>query len=246
MDFQQLLARMQELDQPATEAAAITDEGGCGMDSPMAPPLSAVPPKPDVPPPSMSVNINAQGMENIEDMMKLFTKVNPDMMPKVPEPMPTLSIMPGMGMDKPMGPPDIKPINKLIPDFDAENDDKIGGEMDSDYDKDGKLDPHEKDHAAEKPLLKSLDKDGDGDHDMDDHDAEKKKEEYANEPDTEVKSIDYMNNKLAGGMNRPKDTFPKVSDGDNPMQKKRFESGDLRAQIRAELLQRLAEAKGAK
>lgn len=39
----------------------------------------------------------------------------------------------------------------------------------SDYDNDGKLDKHEKDHADEKPLLKSLDKDGDGDHDMDDH-----------------------------------------------------------------------------
>jgi hypothetical protein len=239
MDFNQLMMKMRELDQPTTE-------GGCGMDAPMAPPpLSAVPPKPETPPPSMSVNINAQGMENIEDMMKLFQKVNPDMSPA---PMPTMSIMPPIGMDKPMGPPDIKPINKLLPDFDADNDDMPGGEMDSDYDKDGKLDPHEKDHADEKPLLKTLDKDDDGDHDMDDHDLEKKSkdEEYANEPDTDIKDVDYMNNKLAGGMNRPKDTFPKVADGDNPMQKKKFESGDLRAQIRAELLQRLAEAKGAK
>ena len=55
-----------------------------------------------------------------------------------------------------------------------------------------------------------------------------------------------MNNQLAGGMNRHKGTFPKVADGDNPMQKKQFEGTDLRAQIRAELLQRLAEAKGAK
>ena len=235
---------MQELDSPAIENISTTDEGGCGM-SPA--PMPGIPPKPDIPPPSMSVNINAQGMENIEDMMKLFTRVNPDMMPKIPEPMPTLSIMPPMGMDKPMGPPEMKPINKLLPDFDAENDDMPGGEMDSDYDKDGKLDPHEKDHAREKPLLKSLDLDKDGDHDMKDHDLEKKskEEEYANEPDVEIKSIDYMNNKLAGGMNRPKDTFPKVSDGDNPMKKVR-EGGDLRAQIRAELLQRLAEAKGAK
>ena len=42
----------------------------------------------------------------------------------------------------------------------------------SDYDGDGKLDPHERDHAEEKPLLKTLDRDGDNDHDMDDHDAE--------------------------------------------------------------------------
>jgi hypothetical protein len=54
-----------------------------------------------------------------------------------------------------------------------------------------------------------------------------------------------MNNQLAGGMNRPKATFPKVAGGDNPMQRVK-EGGDLRAQIRAELLQRLAEAKGAK
>jgi hypothetical protein len=235
MDFNQLMMKMRELDQPTTE-------GGCGMDAPMAPPLSAVPPKPDVPPPSMSVNINAQGLDNIEDMMKLFQKVNPDMMgPK--EPMPTLGMEPSIMSIKPSLPP-----LKMLPDMDADNDDKIGGEMDSDYNKDGKLDPHEKDHADEKPLLRTLDKDDDGDHDMDDHDLEKKskEEEYANEPDTDIKDVDYMNNKLAGGMNRPKDTFPKVSDGDNPMKKNRFESGDLRSQIRAELLQRLAEAKGAK
>jgi hypothetical protein len=79
----------------------------------------------------------------------------------------------------------------------------------------------------------------------DDTDDEKKKEAWANEPDESEKSIDYMNNQLAGGMNRPKATFPKVADGDNPMQRVK-EDGDLRAQIRAELLQRLAEAKGAK
>jgi hypothetical protein len=43
----------------------------------------------------------------------------------------------------------------------------------SDYDGDGRLDPHERDHAEEKPLLKTLDRDGDSDHDMDDHNAEK-------------------------------------------------------------------------
>jgi hypothetical protein len=46
-------------------------------------------------------------------------------------------------------------------------------------------------------------------------------------------------------MNRPKDTHAKVSDGDNPMRKVK-EGEDLRAQIKAELAQRLAEAKGAK
>jgi hypothetical protein len=224
MDFNQLMMKMRELDQPAIE-------GGCGMDSPMSPPLSTVPPKPDVPPPSMSVNINAQGLDNIEDMMKLFQKVNPDMMgPK--EPMPTLGIEPSIMSIKPSMPP-----LKMLPDMDADNNDMPGGEKD-----------HMEPDGDEGPEIKGLDRDSDGDHDMDDHDMEKKKdkeEAYANEPDEEEKDVDYMNNKLAGGMNRPKDTFPKVSDGDNPMQKKKFESSDLRSQIRAELLQRLAEAKGA-
>jgi hypothetical protein len=85
---------------------------------------------------------------------------------------------------------------------------------------------------------------------MDDHDMEKddneKKDEWANslgDSDPEVKDVDYMNNKLAGGMNRPKGTHPKVAGGDNPMQRPRM---DTRESIRTELLQRLAEAKGAK
>lgn len=244
MNFYDLLSKLNTIDSAPVEQ--ITPEGGCGMPSPGMPPMGSMS-KPDTPPPSMSVNINAQGLENIEDMMKLFTRVNPDMMPKVPEPMPSMSIIAPMGGDKPMDAPMPKPINKLLPDFDAENDDMPGGEMDSDYNKDGQLDPHEKDHASEKPLLRSLDLDKDGDHDMDDHDMEKKNKDEAweNEPQETDYDVDYMVNKLAGGMNRSQDTYPKVSDGDNPMQKIKQE-GDLRAQIRAELQQRLAEAKGAK
>jgi hypothetical protein len=72
-------------------------------------------------------------------------------------------------------------------------------------------------------------------------------ESWENEPNPEEKDIDYLVNKLAGGMNKGHGTYPKVADGDNPMQKiKSMESSDLRSQIRAELLRRLAEAKGAK
>jgi hypothetical protein len=259
MDFNKLMSRMRELDQPALEA--------CGDPMGMPPAPSTPPPTP----PSMSVNLNAQGMDNIESLLKLMTKVNPDMINQ-PSPMPMPTPMPAITSIKPELPP-----LKMLPDFDKEeppeipfggpsdidapdmdmdNDNKPGGEMDSDYNDDGKLDRHEKDHASEKPLLKTLDQDKDGDHDMDDHDMEKdsddgeeddekKKEAWANEPDERVRSVDYMNNQLAGGMNKPKDTFPKVADGDNPMQRVK-EGGDLRAQIRAELLQRLAEAKGAK
>jgi len=52
-----------------------------------------------------------------------------------------------------------------------------------------------------------------------------------------------MDKVVFGGndLHKEKKTYPKVSGGDNPM--KKMESGDLRAQIRAELLQRLSEAK---
>jgi hypothetical protein len=235
MNFQELLAKMQQLDQPASTVEQITDEMGCG--SPMPPAND-----PPVAPPSMSVNLNAQGMDNIESLMKLMTRVNPDM---INQPSPMLTPMPAITSIKPELPP-----LKMLPDFDLDNDDKPGGEMDTDYDKDGKLDPHEKDHADEKPLLKSLDKDGDGDHDMDDHEIDKKgeKEAYGNSPigasEPEYKS---MSAAVPDGndLNRPKKSFSgKPYRGDNPMAAGAYESKEqLRAGIRAELQRRLNEAK---
>lgn len=235
MDFNQLLAKMAELDQPAVEAVAteaVLDECPGEMASPMAP--SA----PSVPEPSMSLNLNAQGMDNIENLMKLMTKVNPDMINQPAAPAPTLSAMPSLTPPGPsigsLGDLDKGPL-KMLPDLDS--DDKDAGSA-PDLDSDNG------------PEIKGLDRDGDGDHDMDDHDMEKddneKKDEWANslgDSDPEVKDVDYMNNKLAGGMNRPKGTHPKVAGGDNPMQRPRM---DTRESIRTELLQRLAEAKGAK
>lgn len=230
---------MQQLEQSPTQTET------CGMPPPpvdMPPPVDA---KLETPPPSMSVNLNAQGIENIEDMMKLFQKVNPDMMPKA-DPMPTMSPPPGIMSIKPELPP-----MKMLPDLDADNDGKIGGEMDIEIEP---MDLDKDDDEGSQPgeLGASLDRDGDGDHDMDDHDLEpdddeNKKETWANEPNEEEKDIDYIVNKLAGGMNKSHGTYPKVADGDNPMQKiTRMEGEDLRAQIRDELRKRLAEAKGAK
>jgi len=84
MNFQDLLRKMNDLDQPV-------DEAGCGMPAPIVAPTPDVAKSPETPPPSMSVNLNAQGMDNIEQMMKLFQKVNPDMMPKSDAPMPSMS-----------------------------------------------------------------------------------------------------------------------------------------------------------
>lgn len=260
MDFQELVRKMTAIDTAQnTPVETKTDE--CGM-PPMAPEAPMMPPK-EKEEATMNINITAKG-EAIDDILKLMTKVNPDMINQPEKPvMPTMSIMaPGMDgpMDGPEGPPMPKPINKLIPDFDSDNDDMPGGEKDmidikalgdkgddNDYDDDGKLDAHEKDHDDEEKLHKTVDRDGDGDHDMDDHDKEDddKEEAWANEPDEDERSVHYQMNKLQGGMNRRKGTHPKVAGADNPMQKVK-EGEDLRSTIKAQLLQALEETKGAK
>jgi hypothetical protein len=182
--------------------------------------------KPDTPPPSMSVNINAQGMDDIGELMKLLTKVNPDMINQKDAPTSPMSIEPSITSIAPSLPP-----LKMLPDLDAEQ-----GPEDN----------------KEEPEIKGLDQDHDGDHDMDDHDAEKKDKDEAfgnslgdSEPDYKDISANLPN---GNDLNRPKKSFSgKPYRGDNPMAAGAYESKEtLRANIRAELLQRLAEAKGAK
>lgn len=206
MDLHDLISKLE-----AIETSSM-NEGGCGD------PMPSMPAKPEPPAPTMSVNINAQGMDNIEDMIGLMKKLGGVDKPE----MPSMPSMPAV-TDKPM----IAPL-KMLPDLDDTDD----------------LPPmHDKDHK----IVKTLDKDGDGDHDMDDHDEEKKDEAYANEPNEEYDDVDYILNTLAGGMNRPKGTHSTVAKGDNPMQKiakHESEEKDLRTQIKEELAQRLAEYKG--
>jgi len=228
MNFNDLMAKMRELDQPVPETIqapvqeAPVDE--CG-DMPPAP--MGMDSKPDTPPPSMSVNINAQGMDDIGELMKLLTKVNPDMINQKAAPASPMSIEPSITSIAPSLPP-----LKMLPDLDADNDDMPGGEKDIE--------------------IKGLDQDGDGDHDMDDHDMEKKDKDEAfgnslgdSEPDYKDISANLPN---GNDLNRPKKSFSgKPYRGDNPMAAGAYESKEtLRANIRAELLQRLAEAKGAK
>lgn len=221
MDFHQLLAKMQQLDQPVPETqvaeepvAECPPEGPMGMAPDMA--------KPDTPPPSMSLNLNAQGMDNIEQLMALIKAVNPDMDKPAGGMPPSISIEP---MDKPMG--GLPPL-KMLPDLSDE--------------------PHSEPDGDEGPMIKGLDRDGDGDHDMGDHDMEKKKdkeEAFGNSlGDSEPETMD-MDAAIPNGndLHKQKSMHRAAAGGDNAMA---AESGDLRAQIRAELLQRLAEAKGAK
>jgi hypothetical protein len=232
MDFNQLMARMRELDQPVS---GIQDEG-CG--DPVGMPPVNTPATPPVAPPSMSVNLNAQGMDNIEDLLKLITKVNPDMgAPNLP-PLPTMGAEPSIMSIKPPT-PELPPL-KMLPDLDKE------GPTDAAPDSMNLPPEHDKDHE----LVKTLDKDKDGDHDMDDHKQEEppkkdKEEAFGNSlGDSEPEEKGHPFDAAGDDLHKEKKTFPKVAGGDNPMQK--TESTDLRSQIRAELLQRLAEAKGAK
>jgi hypothetical protein len=161
MDFQQLLAKMVELDQPTTETAApIAAVEECGEPMSMTSPMADQTPPPSHP--SMSVNLNAQGMDNIESLMKLMTKVNPDM---INQPNGAMPLMPSLTPPGPsissigdLGNLDAGPL-KMLPDMDSSNDNMPGGEKDMN--------------------IKGLDQDGDGDHDMDDHDMEKKDKEEA-------------------------------------------------------------------
>jgi len=237
MDFQQLLAKMVELDRPSNQNTA----EACG--DPM-PPMGMTPPVNDQPPPahpSLSINLNAQGMDHIEQIMKLVAKVNPEMEKPSMPPLPSLSPEPSIMSIKPSLPP-----LKMLPDLDSEPEgdhpepdaDNFGGP--SDNDADNKIDIIQK-------SMGDMDSDGDKDSDDEDGDDKEKKDEWANGL-TGHDDVDYKGMDAAvpdgNDLNKPKKSFSdKPYRGDNPMA---AESTDLRSQIRAELLRRLNESKGVK
>lgn len=234
MNFNDLMAKMRELDQPVPETiqAPVSDAPveACG-DMPPAP--MDMDSKPDTPPPSMSVNINAQGMDDIGELMKLLTKVNPDMINQKDAPAAPMSMEPSITSIAPSLPP-----LKMLPDLDKEEPGEKGPKEKEEASQDSDEDDDIMTHLNKE--LKPFD-------DQQAKDKEEKDEAFGNSVDDsepETKDVDYMVNKLAGGMNRPKGQFKhSYRAGDNPMS---MPEGDLRAAIRAELLQRLAEAKGAK
>ncbi len=265
------MQRMRELDQPVGEAAV--DECG-GMMSGMPPVSPQIPSKPDEPPPSMSVNLNAQGMDNIAELMKLMTKVNPDMINQpAPMSMPPISAEPSIMSIKPpmpgigdLGNLDAGPL-KMLPDLDKDEPhdepdaDNMGGPSDMDADNMPPMGDLDSDDKGIDSIQKAMgDQDGDGDHDMDDHDMEKddkedgkkdKEEAFGNAPvgasGQEYHGIDAA---IPDGndLNRPKKSFSgKPYRGDNPMAAGAYESKEqLRASIKEELRRRLSEAKGEK
>jgi hypothetical protein len=245
MNFHQLLSKMQELDQPV--ATAQTNEATIEECGDMPPAPMGMEHK-DTPPPSMSVNLNAQGLDDIAELMKLMTKVNPDM---INQP----NSIPDNGPDKllpPMAGPSMADLrDKMIEPEPIDADGEEDGPLDNDDDEEigGALAGGALGAAVGGPLG-ALTGAAAGDSLTDPDADEVGKETFANSLDgdegTEYKDTDYMVNKLAGGMNKPK-TMVKHSykQGDNPMAMPESKE-ELRATIRAELLQRLSEAKGAK
>jgi hypothetical protein len=256
MNFNSLMAKMRELDQPRSAAVPIEECGEpmMGMNAPMSN-------EPPHTPPSLSVNLNAQGMDDIESIMRLMTKVNPDMInqPSNATPMPALAPMPGM-----QGPSALPPL-KMLPDFDKEEP-EMGGEIEIDM-------PGDMGDDLDGISKAQGDIDNDGDHDMDDHKAEKDEPEEEEEsmdpaaadqmnaqddeeeteegtggfdqattrPEPEYKDTDYMVNKLSGGLGKEQGMVKHgYKNGDNPYA---MPESSLRTQIRAELMQRLEEAK---
>jgi len=265
MNFNELMQRMRELDQPTTMPVEECGDMMGGMPPP------SIPSKPDTPPPSISVNLNAQGLDDIAELMKLMTKVNPDMINQpAPMSMPPISAEPSiMSITPPMsgigdlGNLDAGPL-KMLPDLDKDEPhdepdaDNMGGPSDNDSDNMPPMGDLDRDDKGIDSIQKSMgDNDGDGDHDMRDHEIEKKdddkeeKEAFGNSP-TGAPGQEYQGIDAAipdgDDLNKPKKSFSgKPYRGDNPMAAGAYESKEqLRASIKEELRRRLSEAKGEK
>lgn len=269
---------MQQLDKPVGEASVQE----CGEPMGMTPPMGQT--TPPATPPSMSVNLNAQGLDNISDILKLIAKVNPDAEPKDAG-LPSLGAIPSIGAAEPASPGigslgnlDAGPL-KMLPDLDKEepkDDNAIDmiqtrmGDTDHDGDRDLDDEPESDEEiggalaggaigaiaggplgaltgAAAGDSLTDPDADEVGDEE-EETEEETEEEAYGNSqeggPGPDYKDADYMNNQLAGGMNKPKQMVKhSYRQGDNPMA---MEGEDLRSWIHTQLKQRLEEAKGAK
>lgn len=241
MDFHQLLAKMQELDQSQASSTPMVEQPvtECPPEGPMGMPGDSMG-KPDVSPPSMSVNLNAQGLDNIGDILKLIAKVNPDTEKPMDSGLPSLSTMPSIVPPGPkiggLGNLDSGPL-KMLPDLDSdEPGEEPGGE------------PKTIDFKfGDEPGDEGGEEEGGEEEDGEEGDeGEDEKEAFGNSlngSEPETKGIDAA---IPNGndLNKPKKSFSdKPYRGDNPMA---AESTDLRAQIRAELQRRLNEAKGVK
>jgi hypothetical protein len=228
MDFKKLYSRIRDIDQGKRSVVAECNTPSMEAGG-MPPPMAA----PQIPPVSMNMNLTAQGVDQIKEILSLMSQPA-----EKAEPVSMAIPMPAPKMDKPMDEPaDIPPasddplpkLGMKKPEEDLSDLMNLAGVAF------GKKEAVDGDTGPKTELGKMADEV----RDMADElaDANKKEEGYANEPDEKYNDIDYMTKDLAGGLNGPKGTYPKVADGDNPMQK-------VKESIRTQLDKRYRELKG--
>lgn len=269
MDFHALIAKLDKINRaPAQTKTARQLTNECDMAvMPLQSNMGAMSQTQSPPPhPSMNVSLNAQGMDNIQDIFRLIQKVNPDV-----DQTKTISAAPMLGID------DVTDNYDMDTDFDSDHSMKHSIDLDNDHDIKHGIDLDSDDDIdldSDDDMGLDLDSDDDMDKDMhelggdydsdgdiDNDDLEGNDEiilggsfdsstdedggfqSSTTRPLPKYRDMDYMNNELAGGMNRPKGTHPRVAGGDNPMQPIKDRDEAFKESIRNDLRRRLAEAK---
>jgi hypothetical protein len=228
MNFNELYRKIADLDKPVGEE--------CGMNP-------TVQSTPDSPPPSVSINMNAQGMDNISSLMQLISKVNPDVA--------------GPKVDTMIAPLKISGPDAMNAD-DVDSDDMGDSDLDLDIDGDHQPDialSKEKESYSNQPNEQYADIDditvnaGGGmngpKHPKDlrvKDPSPYENEAYENEPDERYDDHLRIIKHLAGGMNKEKAMVKRsYKQGDNPMAMP--ESEDPLESIKNDLRARLQEYK---
>lgn len=234
MDFNKLLSTLDSLNKPKLTESVDTEVTECGMDAPTTPHS----------PPTMTVSLNANGLDDISSLMRLLVKVNPDMMPK-DDKGPTISADPNILTISNNHP---EPL-KMLPEP-AELDGDEDGEGEEDEGMAGSIAGGMAGLAATKSLAGASTgaKIGSEIQDKFFGDEEETEEDLdggfqsANTSNKDTKTFDT--DKLVGksnGIDKEKDMVKhSYKQGDNPMAMK---DRDFKESIRLDLQQRLAEIK---
>jgi len=192
-------------------------------------------PAPSAPPVSMSVNLNAQGVDNIKELLNLMRAAESP--GRMSEPM----AMPEPGMSMPISITKVKPA--------GDDGDRGMAQIRDLIKKADDPKPFENQPEEKYADVDSVTKDAGGgvNGPKDPADIRIKdpspydkntSEEFANEPDEQVSDHHLMIKDLAGGLNREKQQYAKAQDGDNAMAVKE----GIRSQL-DQLYQQIKEAK---
>lgn len=217
MDFSKILTKIRDIEEGKKPLNESLQECGMGMQQ------SPIPSMPPTPPVSMNVSLNAQGIDQIKDLLNLMNKADSPLAPgpvgmSTPAPMSAPIEIP-MSTGPKKEPETMNSLDSLI---------KNAGLTPKAPEK-KEADAPEKDQAE--PGTKEVMSDvADEIEDMADElaDKNKKEEEYANSPDEKIADTDAA---IPSGddLHKEKDAYPKASGGDNPMK--------LKDNIRSTLMQ---------